>query len=169
MVRMKTAIHILLFATLLQGIFLEKAHSSERVRAALRQDNYYKLEALSDQKIELQGFRDSLKAIDTHVRTTRKGQNIYYNFQKIGGSILMVGIVIGSYKAYFPPGFRAMLGAYVTVNGISKGLVKLNNNEVNKLMEKIEVLSINIDKKDEALDKQITYYCAQENYHSICF
>lgn len=169
MIRMKTTIHILLFLTLFQGVFLGQAHSSERVRAALRQDNYYKLEALQDKKIELQGFRDSLKAIDTHVRTTTKGQNIYYNFQKIGGSILMVGIVIGSYKAYFPPGFRAMLGAYVTVNGISKGLVKLNNNEVNQLMEKMEVLSTNIDNKDEALDKQVAYFCAQENYHSICF
>ncbi len=166
---MKTTVHILLFFIALQGIFLGQAYSSERVRAALRQDNYYKLEALSDQKIELEDFRNSLKGIDTHLRTTRKGQNIYYNFQKIGGSILLVGIVIGSYKAYFPPGFRAMLGAYVTVNGISKGMVKLSTSEVNQFMEKIETLRTIIENKDAALDKQIAYYCSHENYHSICF
>ena len=166
---MKTTVHILLFFIALQGIFLGQAYSSERVRAALRQDNYYKLEALSDQKIELEDFRNSLKGIDTHLRTTRKGQNIYYNFQKIGGSILLVGIVIGSYKAYFPPGFRAMLGAYVTVNGISKGMVKLSTFEVNQFMEKIETLRTIIENKDAALDKQIAYYCSHENYHSICF
>ena len=166
---MKTTVHILLFFIALQGIFLGQAYSSERVRAALRQDNYYKLEALSDQKIELEDFRNSLKGIDTQLRTTRKGQNIYYNFQKIGGSILLVGIVIGSYKAYFPPGFRAMLGAYVTVNGISKGMVKLSTSEVNQFMEKIETLRTIIENKDAALDKQIAYYCSQENYHSICF
>ena len=166
---MKKTLHILLFFIALQGLFLGQAHSSERVRAALRQDNYYKLEALSDQKIELEDFRSSLKGIDTHLRTTRKGQNIYYNFQKIGGSILLVGIVIGSYKAYFPPGFRAMLGAYVTVNGISKGMVKLSTSEVNQFMEKIETLRTIIENKDAALDKQIAYYCSHENYHSICF
>ena len=165
---MKMILQLFILFLAFQGILVD-AYSSERVRAALRQDNYYKLESLSDQKIEIQDFRNSLSTIDSHFKITKKGQNIYYNFQKIGASVILVGLVFGSYKAYFPPGFRAMLSAYLTVTGISKGLVKLSNIEVKILMEKINILRISIEEKDQALEKQIKYYCSHENYHSICY
>lgn len=165
---MKTNVFLSLFFILLNAFSITESFASDRVRAALIQDNYFALEELQDKKAELQDHKDTLNNIEKHLKTTEKGNAVYYNFQKIGGSLLLIGIVVGSYKASFPPGLRAMVAGYVTVNGASKGMVKLSSAEVIQLLEKVKTLRDSINKKEAGLKSQMAFYCAQENYHSAC-
>ena len=160
--------HFSLFILLLNALSITSCYSNEKIKAALRQDNYFALEELQDKKMELQDHRKTLNTIESHLKTTEKGNAVYYNFQRIGGSLLLIGVVVGSYKASFPPGLRAMVAGYVTVNGASKGMIKLSRAEVIQLLEKVKILKDSISKKEAGLNSQVAFYCAQENYHSAC-
>ena len=126
---------------------------------------------MENKYITIKKQRSDLGNIETNLRRTKKGQSIYLKFESIAGSLIVIGIIIGSYKAYFPPGFRAMAGAYVTVTGISHGLIKLSASDVQKLLLDIVKLNNVLDKSEESIEGQAEYHCALiegNYYHTFC-
>lgn len=125
------------------------------------QNIWIELGKLEEQKAELQ-------KIDSHLKLTRKGQKVYLQVETVVGTALMVGIVIGSYRAYFPPGFRAMLSAYLTTNAISRGFIKLSEKEVTQLLSKIALIDKQITVLEKKLHEQKTAACKQIEYFFLC-
>ena len=144
---------------MIQSLMTGTISASERVESVIMEDDYTALEIINQKKIELRENQSALNDIDSNLRMTRKGQSIYLKFKTVAGSILIVGVIIGSYKAYFPPGFRAMLGAYVTVTGISHGLIRLNDTDVSGIITKISELKAMLKRHELNLNQQAFYYC----------
>ncbi|MBC7428468.1 MAG: hypothetical protein H7336_07650 [Bacteriovorax sp.] len=165
---MKKIIKTLIWAVLIQSILMGQAFTSSRIDALIESDRdqlisdiAYKLDDFKNQRIELDN-------IEQHLKLTRKGQNIYLKFESIAGGLIMVGIVVGSYKAHFPPGFRAIVSAYLTVTGISHGLIKLNDRDVKKLLDESARLSKKISDSELRLAFQLHSQCKQVEYNPLC-
>lgn len=161
---LKTSILMLVIQSMLIG----QSFASARVDEVLSLERESLVRKIYREKSELKVHKNELDNIEQHLKRTRKGQNIYLKFQTIAGSLIVIGIVIGSYKAYFPPGFRAMLGAYLTVNGISRGLVKLSDKEVSLLLSEIVILSKQISLYQVNLEKQLEVACEQVDQYPLC-
>ena len=161
---LKTSILMLVIQSMLMG----QSFASARVDDVLSYDSEAQVRKIYQEKSDLKVHKEDLNNIEQHLKRTRKGQNIYLKFQTIAGSLIVIGIVIGSYKAYFPPGFRAMLGAYLTVNGISRGLVKLSDKEVIFLLSEIVILSQQISRYQVNLEKQLAAACEQVDQYPLC-
>lgn len=165
---MKNFLKTTIVMLVIQSMQMGQTFASARVDDVLSFDREAQVRKIYREKDELKAHKNELENIEQHLKRTRKGQNIYLRFQTIAGSIIVIGIVIGSYKAYFPPGFRAMLGAYLTVNGISRGLVKLSDKEVILLLSEIVILSQQISLYQVNLDKQLEAACEQVDQHPLC-
>ncbi|WP_133566699.1 hypothetical protein [Bacteriovorax stolpii] len=168
---MKTFYRTLLTSILSLTLLMSGAIASERVENVLLEDSLLVLTKLETKYNTVKKQRSDLGNIETNLRRTKKGQSIYLKFESIAGSLIVIGIIIGSYKAYFPPGFRAMAGAYVTVTGISHGLIKLSANDVQKLLVDIVKLNNVLDKSEESIELQAEYHCALiegNYYHTFC-
>ncbi len=152
----------------LQAVLAGEVLASSRLEELYVEDIQKSLVALQVQVNEVKALRSELNRVDRNLRLTKKGQNIYLKFENIAGTVIMVGIVIGSYKAYFPPGFRAMLSAYVTVTAISHGLIKLNDNEVKKLLSQLALISNRLSVSERNLKVQIQYFCQVDRSEPIC-
>lgn len=148
---------------------LSSAFASSRTDALLSQDASVALDNYLDARNELDKSREELNVIDGRIKKSKKGQTVYLEFKKIAGSLLIVGIVIASYKAYFPPGFRVMLGSYVTLNGLSHGMIKLSNADINKLINGINRVQLAISNYEQQLIIKKNYYCKQEPRHLACY
>lgn len=151
-----------------QSLYAGEVFASSRVEELYNEDIQDSLSKLAVQVNELKTLRTELTRIDRNLRLTKKGQNIYLKFENIAGTVLMVGIVIGSYKAYFPPGLRAMLSAYVTVTAISHGLIKLTDLEVKKLLAQLSLISNRLTVSEKNLKRQIDFYCRADSSSSLC-
>lgn len=152
----------------LQVLVASEVKASTRVEELYNQDIQSSLSELMIQVNEVKALRSELNKIDRSLRLTKKGQNIYLKFETIAGAVIMVGVVIGSYKAYFPPGLRAMLSAYLTVTGISHGFIKLNDNEVKRLLAQLALISNRLSVSEKNLKGQIQYYCQGDKSYMIC-
>lgn len=159
----------LLVLILVPSLLANTLFASERTNTIISNDAMMVLDQVQEEASILKSNKADLLQIEKNLKKTRKGQNIYLQFKQIGGSILIVGLVIGSYKAYFPPGFRAMLGAYVTVEGLSHGLVRLNDKDVKKILDDITKLNIVIKSQEKQIAAKVNYYCKQEPRHMICY
>lgn len=168
---MKTFYRTLLISILSLTLLMSGVGASERVENVLLEDSLLALSKLENKYITIKKQRSDLGKIETNLRRTKKGQSIYLKFESIAGSLIVIGIIIGSYKAYFPPGFRAMAGAYVTVTGISHGLIKLSASDVQKILVDIVKLNNVLDKSEESIEGQAEYHCALiegNYYHTFC-
>lgn len=151
-------------------LLMNTAYSEDRLDGIFFEDSITMLDSLSERLDEIKEQKAELSKIENSLRKTKKGQSIYLKFESIAGSLIAIGIIIGSYKAYFPPGFRAMAGAYVTVTGISHGLIKLTSADVQKLLFDIVKLNGVLNKNAIAVKKQVMFYCDQSNdYHPACY
>lgn len=148
---------------------LSNLFASSRTDALLSHDAAVALDNYLEARKELDKSRDELNRIDSRIKKSKKGQTVYLEFKKIAGSLLIVGIVIASYKAYFPPGFRAMLGSYVTLNGLSHGMIKLSDEDINKLINAINRVQLAISNYEQQLILKKNYYCKQEPRHLACY
>lgn len=148
---------------------LSNLFASSRTDALLSQDAINALDNYLDERNVLEKNKEALSTIDNRIKKSKKGQTVYLEFKKIAGSLLIVGIVIASYKAYFPPGFRAMLGSYVTVNGLSHGMIKLSNDDIVKLTNGINRVQFVIANYEKQLQLKKIYYCKQEPRHLACY
>ncbi len=153
----------------LSFLLLNLAVASERTDNLLSHDSAAELDQLHRDRLELSNHKEELAKIRNKIKRTRKGQNVYLEFKKIGGSILIVGIIIGSYKVHFPQEFRVMLGAFVTVEGLSRGLIKLNDKDMNKIIVDIRRFNIIALTHEKQLKKKIRYYCNIEPGHYACY
>jgi hypothetical protein len=153
---------------LVQAIFLGQANSSSRIDDLILEDNTKIISDLYIKKIELKGYAKEMLNIENKIKHTRKGESVYLKLEVIAGSLIAMGIVFSSYRAYFPPGFRAMLGAYLAVNGFSRGFIKLTPVEVKKLHEEIVILNKNYIEYAASLDKKLATACLQINTSPIC-
>ncbi len=150
-------------------LLINLAAASERTDALISFDSMAAIDQIHQDRLDLADNKMELSKIEKNIKRTRKGQNVYIEVKRIGGTLLIIGIIIGSYKAYFPPGFRAMLGAYVTVDGLSHGLVKLNDKDIKKIIEDITKLNAIVKAHEKQLEKKLKYYCQIEPNHSACY
>ncbi len=167
----KLLLHLSMSLCLILSLWTNSACASDRVDELFVEDSYLALEKLDLKRDEVSSYKASLSAIETSLQKTSKGRSIYLKFETIAGSLVAIGIIIGSYKAYFPPGFRAMSGAYVTVTGISHGLIKLTAQDVQKLLADIAKLSKTIKESEKSLKMQINYHCkiiSDLYVHNLC-
>lgn len=148
---------------------LNAALASERTSAIFFADVTEQLDELVEEAQTLKDNAEKLHKIDKSIRTTKKGQTVYVQFKKVAGTVLLIGLVVGSYKAYFPPGFRAMVSAYVTVTGLSYGMVKLNEKDLKDLLDEIVKLNDRIKAHQKQLEKKRQYYCQQDGRHASCY
>jgi predicted RNase H-like nuclease (RuvC/YqgF family) len=142
--------------------------SSERTDQLLLEDADNRLDALQADIKEIKDFKNDLKKMDTHLKESKKGQSIYVKFDTIAGSAVAVAIIIGSYKAHFPPGFRAMVSAYTTVTGASHGFIKLNEKHTKIFLGQVRLLNQKVIVAEGRLEKQINYYCKISSNHQLC-
>lgn len=167
---MKTQLRFLLISFLTLVLMTGQAFSRENLENLIFESNMSALDEIVTRKENIEKQNASLEKIENNLRRTKKGQNIYLKFESMAGSLLLIGVIIGSYKAYFPPGMRAMAGAYVTVTGLSHGLVRLNQNEVQSLLLDIVRLRTVLEISRNNLQNETRFYCKQVlDYHSLCY
>lgn len=165
---MKKILRNLILLMSIPALLVNSAVASDRVDNILEEDGVQTVRGLSKKVEAIKYQQRELRKIEKNLKETRKGQNVYLNFTTLAGSVLVIGIVIGSYKAYIPPGMRAMIGAYVTVTGIKRGVIKLGEDEVAGLLEQIEIMQVRLQQHKNTLNKQIEYYCETIVYHQVC-
>jgi hypothetical protein len=158
-----------IFITFIVCSFFTVAFASERTDAVFAQDAITVLDKLLVEKTNLDVQKEELRVIDKRIKTTRKGQSIYVEFRQIAGSIALVGIVIASYKAKIPPGLRAMLSSYITLKGLSHGMIKLSEQDISKLTAGIEKVSSTMVRYEQQIIIKKNYYCNLEPRHLACY
>ena len=158
----------LYFALFMFFLVIAQAHAFDRVSSLMQDDAFVMLDQLTDQREELKQNKEEIRQIEAHIKTTSKGQNVYLQLKNVAGSIIIVGIIIGSYKAKFPPGLRAMMSAYVTMHGLNASFIKLNNKDLKKLSDEIQKFNTLIKQRESQLRTKFLYYCDQEPTHPIC-
>ena len=157
-----------LIVTLFTFLMMAQAHAFDRVSSLMQDDAFVMLDQLTDQREELKQSKEEIRQIENHIKTTSKGQNVYLQLKNVAGSIIIVGIIIGSYKAKFPPGLRAMMSAYVTMHGLNASFIKLNNKDLKKLSDEVKKFNTLIKQRESQLRTKFLYYCDQEPTHPIC-
>lgn len=143
--------------------------ASERTDAIFSQDTITVLDNLLVERTNLDVQKEDLNRIDKRIKTTRKGQSIYVEFRQIAGSLALVGIVIASYKAKIPPGLRAMLSSYITLKGLSHGMIKLSEQDISHLVAGIEKARSAMNRYELQLRIKKNYYCNLEPRHLACY
>jgi hypothetical protein len=159
----KITYFVFLFTLIIQGTL-----ASDRTEAIFNNDATLALDLLNEQKEKLEDFRSEVSQIDFHLQKSKKGQAIYLRFDKIAGSLVIVGAIIGSYKAHFPPGFRVMLSAYTTVTGVEQGMIKLNEKYVKIFIYQVQLLNKRLDIADKKIAVQAAFYCKNKQDHELC-
>lgn len=142
--------------------------ASERTDSIVREDSEIILDSLQARKNDMREFKADLKNMERHIINNRIGNTAYLKFDKIAGSVLIVAVVIGSYKAHFPPGFRAMLSAYTTVTGLSKGMIKLSERDMKIFLSQVKLLREKIKIAENNVALQVKHYCSLEDVHQLC-
>ncbi|MBC7712407.1 MAG: hypothetical protein H7177_03660 [Rhizobacter sp.] len=165
---MKNFLKTSLFVILIQSLLIGQTFAFSRVDSVIEEDRDQMITQLTTKYTEALNQNRELESLEKHLKLTKTGQSIYLKFETIAGAIIVVGIVIGSYKARFPAGFRAMIGAYISVTGISRGFIKLSEKEVVVLLAKIIVLKKDITKVRGNLADQISAQCELVQMHPIC-
>ena len=154
--------------TLLKLSLISSAFSSEKIDLILTKSYEKKLDSLEGKKEELEEVINQFDSMEHHLQKTIRGQSVYLQYEIIAGSAIVIGIVIAGYKDYFPPGYRAMLSAYLSVKTMKRGMVRLNETEVIALAEKISFLKNQIKESQNSLSLQIKRYCTRATYHNLC-
>lgn len=165
---MKNFLKISLIMLLVQSTLIGQTSASSRVDEVIEMDRINEVISLTEKLEELHSQKQTIQNIDTSLRRTKKGQSIYLKLETFVGGVVVVGIVIGSYKAYFPPGFRAMLSGYVTATMISRGLIKLNDKEMIQLLKQITLINNQIMILEVSLIKQKTAACDGLYQYPLC-
>lgn len=142
--------------------------SDERISELMRLDIYDTLEELVVEREELKQNKIELSKIDQRIKKTKKGQNVYIQFKNVAGTVLLIGVVIGSYKAYFPPGLRAMLSAYLTLHGYHAGMIKLSSGDIAALSKEMQKINSLINTRQSQIRQSFDFYCAQDASHPVC-
>lgn len=168
MAGMKNFLKTSILMLLIQSILMGQTFASSRVDDIITLEREAQVRSIEQQLYELQLQKSGLQKIDTHLKRTKKGQNIYLKIETFVGGIVLVGIVIGSYKAYFPPGFRAMLSAYVTATAISRGLIKLSEKEVVQLLKQVTLINVQMMVLEQNLIEQKYFACESLYDHPLC-
>lgn len=143
-------------------------YSSEQVEDLISRDAKETLDSIAEKKYEMSEYADRLDDLDLPLQKANKGQIVYLQFDRLAGSIIVVGIMVGSYKTNFPPGLRAMIAAYTTATGISRGMVKLNSTQLKLFLNHVVLLQGKINQAHQKLDKEAAYYCKIYSHHELC-
>ncbi|MBY0415298.1 MAG: hypothetical protein K2Q18_14095 [Bdellovibrionales bacterium] len=165
---MKPWITSLFMIILIFSMNLGSTFSSEKVSELIARDASEMLDTLTRKKGEINEYKKQLENIDIHLKKTNLGQVTYLQFDRIAGSLIIVGVMIGSYKTHFPPGLRAMIAGYTTVTGISRGMIKLSPDLFKLFVHHVSLLNSRIKIANEKLDQQVKYYCNIYPYHEQC-
>jgi hypothetical protein len=158
----------IIFLIFIQLLCAFSAYSSERTDQLLLEDANVRLDSLQSDKKVIRAFKNDLKVMDIHLKESKKGQSIYLKFDTIAGSAVAVAIIIGSYKAHFPPGFRAMVSAYTTVTGASHGLIKLSEKHTQIFLTQVRLLNQKAIAAELKNKQQIKFYCKSAANHELC-
>jgi hypothetical protein len=153
---------------IIQLMCIGQTFSSTRVDTVISEDSEVILYELGGHLEELKDLETEISGIEKHLKLTNKGKNIYLKFETIAGAVVAVVVMIGAYKAHFPPGFRAMIGAYITVTGVGRGLIKLSEKEVNFILLEILRLKKSISESELNLKYQIKFYCKENTDNPVC-
>lgn len=159
----------IIFLILIQLMVALPGQSSERTDSVLQEESESILDTLQVKKNELKKFKSELKKIENHIIDSKLGQNAYVKFDKIAGSVVIVAVVIGSYKAHFPPGFRAMVSAYTSVTGLSKGMIKLSERDMKIFLYQVKLLRSKIKTSEDNIILQTNYHCRMVEDHKMCY
>lgn len=165
---MKKFLQASILMIVIQALLSGQAMASSRVDELLIQDREYQVNKLTVGLHDLDLQKKDLANLEDNLKRTKKGQTIYLRIETIAGAVVAVGIVIGSYKAYFPPGFRAMLSAYVTTTAISRGLIKLSDKEVTNFLAKIMMVNKDIKVLEKSMRQQKIATCEKLQYYMLC-
>ncbi len=168
MTGMKNFLKITIIMLLIQSTLMGQSFASSRVDEVMAMERINEVISLTEQLEQLHTQKQTIQNIDTNLRRTKKGQSIYLKLETFVGGVIVVGIVIGSYKAYFPPGFRAMLSGYVTATMISRGLIKLNDKEMIQLLKQISLINTQIMTLEVNLIRQKTAACDSLYQYPLC-
>ena len=158
----------ILITMTIQLILAFSAVASERTDFVIQEDAEVILYNLQIKKKNLKKFKADINSIETHIIESKIGQNAYLQFDKIAGSVVVVAVVIGSYKAHFPPGFRAMVSAYTSVTGLSKGMIKLSEKDMKIFLNQVKLLRKIIKTSEDNIEDQVKYYCRMVDDHYMC-
>lgn len=166
---MKISIKNTLLLIAMHVMLMNSAMASKRVDSVIDQDSETILDSIQQKKMEMSELQSDVDAIDNHLALTKKGQVAYLKFEIITGTLVAVGIVIGSYKTRFPPGLRAMLAAYTSVLGVSYGMIKLSKKDTRIFIKQVGLLNERLRIANDKLDAQSVFYCKKvTRYHPLC-
>lgn len=158
----------MMMLALLTSVFKNDSAFAETIQDLIQRDAKEELNTIQDKKNRLDEYKDQLSNIDFHLKKAKEGQTIYLQFDRIAGSLIVVGIMIGSYQTKFPPGLRAMIAAYTTVTGLSRGFIKLTPIQLKFFMGHVTMLQKKIAEANTKLDQEAHYYCRINPDHDLC-
>ena len=150
---MKNKFKNILLVLVIHILFMNTLFAASRVDLALEDDAHFMLDSIAQKKAEMTQLASDLKNVEMHL-AKRKGQSVYLKFENIAGTLVIVSVVVGSYVARFPPGWRAMLSAYTTVIGMNRGMIKLSEKDMHIFNRQVSLLKERLKIANEKLDKQ---------------
>ena len=166
---MKKILKLLILPLIIQSLLMGQVNASSRVDALIEADRDQLISELANTLNNFKNQKTDLENLEQNLRQTSKGQSVYLKVESIASGVIIVGIVIGSYRLHFPPGFRAMVSAYVTVTGVSHGLIKLSAKDVKKILSESVKLHKKIGITETGLYEQLQKLCKQIDYNPLCY
>lgn len=152
----------------MQTMLLGTAFSSDRVDQLLEMDNISALDSIQSKLTILKQAQLSLQMAELHLAKKATGESVYLRFERIGGTMVIAGIIAGYNSLYFPPGLRAMISANISVRGIKSGLIALNEEDAAYVLQEIKSLEVKVKDAQKVLKKESQYYCKKVASHDIC-
>lgn len=144
------------------------ASSSERVDSLFEEDSARALDSLQLKIYQLEQLRLKLQFVDVHLAQKKSGESVYLRYERILGAVVISGIVAGASSIYFPPGFRAMIAANISVRGLKSGLIALSEVDAQKIRTNLVILNLKIKTSESTLNREVSYYCKQVSSHDLC-
>lgn len=148
---------------------IQSAFAASRMDRLLDQDAMEALEVIFFKKIEIHENKELLLGVEAKLKKAKKGQAIYVQMRNIGGTLTIMAIVIGTYKAHFPLGMRFLLGTYLSMSDAGNKMIKLNLGDIQKLNRELLKAQAKIALMEKELNQQIKYFCKEDSRHQLCY
>lgn len=148
---------------------LQMVGASDRVEQMIREDAMEALQKISLKKVEIHKKKQQLEQFRTGLQRANRGQIAHLQVGKVNGSLIVVAIVVGTYKIHFPLAMRFLMGNYLSTFGAEQGLIKLDLTSIQKINKDLLKLMGQIEIMENDLDTQARYFCEEDSRHRLCY
>lgn len=154
---------IFILSLLLNGVF-----AFDKVNMLLDDDNYIALEKIRESRVQIKSSLNDLKLIEKKLDEKNSDKKISIKYEKVAGSVVIVGILFASYQIYCPPTLRILLSSFLTIKLKNYGVIKLSVKEVEQFKINLNKLKNALKTVETNLESQRVFHCQTNVPHILC-